>query len=93
MMHDPNYIDAVNIFMLLNHQNDGYLDYDSMKDLIAVITSQKNIDDQGKIYTDIQFKEMFDALGKKNVDIDTFKLLLDDTQINISNVSNELYNR
>lgn len=91
MMDDPNMMEALNIFMLLNDNNDGYIQYEETKDLRKVILALKNKEDKGVIDSDEKFKEIFYSLNLYNIDIQNFKYILDKMQINIKKVSEDLY--
>ena len=49
----------LDIFMLLNKNNDGYIDYEETKPLRDVILSMPGEEDRGKIQKDDDFLEIF----------------------------------
>lgn len=49
MMEDPKYEKALDIFMLLNKNNDGYIQYAETERIRKVILGLKNPEDRGKV--------------------------------------------
>ena len=70
------------IFMLLNHNNDGYLNYNEMVEMRKLILEMPDDKDKGKIVDKEKFDEMFKSLQKYNVDILTFKKFMDAMEVN-----------
>ena len=64
---DPNYREALDIFMLLNRNNDGYIRYEETKELRDAILSLQNIADRGKIDSEDKFREMFFASNSYSI--------------------------
>jgi hypothetical protein len=91
IIEDPKYNKALDIFMLLNKNNDGYIHYEETDVLSDAILVLPNKEDRGKIESKDKFKEIFNSLNLYNVDPRHFMNLLDEMQINTEKVHDALY--
>ena len=82
---------ALDIFMLLNKNNDGYIDYSETKSLRNVIMNLPDQDDRGQIKKEDDFLEIFRSFNRYNVDALTFKEILDKMRVNYAKVNDALY--
>ena len=83
----------LDIFMLLNTNNDGYLDYEETKQLREVIMNLPEEKDRGIIKKEEDFSEIFWSYKKYNVDAFTFKDMIDKMNIDYVKVNEALYDR
>ena len=59
----PNRPEALDLFLLLDQENDQFLKYEEIESIIKIILDFKDENDRGKIKTETDFKEMFESFG------------------------------
>ena len=52
MMADPKFSNVLDIFMMLNKNNDGFIEYDETQRLMKVILSLPNQEDRGIVQSE-----------------------------------------
>ena len=83
LLTDPMLKYALDIFMLLNKNNDGFVGLDECKPLWDIILILPNNVDRGRVHTAQNFEEIFLKLNRYNLDVIRFKEFVDKLEINI----------
>ena len=89
--YEPNIENALDIFMLLNKNNDGYIDFDETEPLRKVMMNLIDEKDRDAIKNDEDFYKVFKSYNRYNVDALTFKEILDEVRIDYKKVNESLY--
>lgn len=91
MNKSPNRHCALDLFLLLDHENDQFLKYEELKEIWPVMDKFSEVD-RGIIKTEEQLKEKFDSFGKFQMDGATFNEFIDSTEVNVAKLRDRFYN-
>ena len=93
MVSQPDFEKSLDIFLLLNRNNDGYIQFEETQRLQDVILKLPNKDDRGRVDSAETFKAIYSSLNLYNIDAIRFKELLDKLEIDITKVAGALYDQ
>ena len=82
--------EALDLFLLLDEENDQFLKYEELKAMWPIIENLHEVD-RGPLKTEEEFKEKFDSFGKFQMDRRTFNEFVDSIEIDVRKVRDKFY--
>ena len=86
----PNRLEALDLFLLLDNENDQFLKYVEVQMMWKYISKFEE-KDKGQIKSEEDLKEIFESFGKFQMERTTFNQFADKAEFNVGKVRDKLY--